>query len=149
MEKTRAELEVEKYRSGSACSQAVLAAYAGYTGLDELTVHKLGTGFGGGMGRKQYTCGAVSGAVAVLSLRYGNEVKDDTDAKSKTYALVHDYIETVEGRLGSSSCRELLGVPTYTEEEHAEAKALDIFEKVCPDCITVACSELEKILENE
>jgi len=148
MEK-RAEIAVGNYRGGSSCSQAVLLTYADYAGLDALTAHKLGTGFGGGMGRKQYTCGAVTGAVAVLSLRYGNTEISDVDAKKRTSGLVRDFLNAVEARLGSSDCRELLGVSTGTEEEHARAKELNVFEKVCPGCITVAAEELERIFADE
>jgi C_GCAxxG_C_C family probable redox protein len=146
---TRSGIAVEKFKGGSSCSQAVLAAYADLGGIDEVIAHKLGTGFGGGMGRKQYTCGAVTGAVSILSLRYGNEVKDNTEAKSRTGKFVHDFIEAVEARLGSSSCRELLGVSTETEEDHAKAKALGVLDKVCPNCIIAACEELERILDHD
>ncbi len=62
----RVEEAVQKFLSGYACSQAILAAFGGDWGLDELTAAKLGAGFGGGLGRLGFACGAVTGAVASL-----------------------------------------------------------------------------------
>ena len=52
------------------CSQSILASFGQEFGLTEEQCLKLGTAFGGGMARSQMTCGAVTGALMVLSLKF-------------------------------------------------------------------------------
>ena len=54
------------------CSQAVLAAFVDECGITEEEAIKLGSCFGGGM-RKGEVCGAVTGALMVLGLLYGQK----------------------------------------------------------------------------
>jgi len=49
------ETAVSRFTEGFNCSQAVFSAYA--EGLDDKTVLKIASGFGGGMGRMADTCG--------------------------------------------------------------------------------------------
>lgn len=62
---------VELFRSGAACSQAILGAYARTVGIDRATAMRMASGFAGGM-RLGETCGAVTGAFMVLGLRNGD-----------------------------------------------------------------------------
>ncbi len=137
------------FRHGSACSQAVLSAFAPYVGLDEKTAHRLGTGFGAGMGRKQYVCGAISGAVAVLSLRLGNSDPSQGKVKEHTYSVVREYIDAVESEIGSSSCLQLLGVEIQSEAGRLEAKRRGLFDTVCERCVSSASRLLEQALARD
>ena len=56
----------ERHERGYNCAQAVACCYCEEMGIDEQTVFELTEGFGLGMGGMEGTCGAVSGAVAVL-----------------------------------------------------------------------------------
>lgn len=53
------------------CSQAVLSTFAEELGISEELALKIGTEFGGGA-RRGELCGAVSGALMVLGLKYGH-----------------------------------------------------------------------------
>jgi C_GCAxxG_C_C family probable redox protein len=53
------------FRSGCACSQAVLGTYGPRLGLSETEALRVSAGFAGGM-RMAETCGAVTGAIMVL-----------------------------------------------------------------------------------
>ena len=61
----------EMFRSGYVCSQAVFATFSEMLGLDKETALKIANGFGGGIARKQEICGAVSGAIMAIGLKYG------------------------------------------------------------------------------
>ena len=69
------ESKVEKsanyFKNGFNCAQAVLAAFAEGFGLSEEMALKVATQFGGGA-RKGEMCGAVSGALMVLGLKFGH-----------------------------------------------------------------------------
>ena len=62
-------------------------------------------GFGGGLGRRGLVCGALSGGVMAIGLRYGR--MEETDAKDKAYALVLELCHRFERQHGSALCRDL------------------------------------------
>ena len=70
----------ERHERGYNCAQAVACCYSEEMGIDEQTVFELTEGFGLGMGGMEGTCGAVSGAVAVLGRMNstGNLAKPDS-----------------------------------------------------------------------
>lgn len=138
---TKADIAVKQFSTGSACSQSIAVAFADDTGLSPALAHKLTTGFGGGMGSRQYTCGVVTGAVFVLSGRYGSSTPEESDRKAETRDMTAEFITAFENRMGSSSCRELLGVSLD------EARNQNLFSTVCTDCVRVAAEELERTLK--
>lgn len=56
----------ENHKKGYNCAQAVACAFCDETGIDEKTMFRMMEGHGLGMGGMQGTCGAITGAVAVL-----------------------------------------------------------------------------------
>ena len=61
---------VSAFESGFNCSQAIVRTYGPDYGLSALDAIRVSCGFGGGM-RRADTCGAVTGALMVLGLRFG------------------------------------------------------------------------------
>lgn len=49
--------------------RVVFASFSDLLGLDKEMALKIGSGFGGGIARKQEVCGAVSGAVMIIGLK--------------------------------------------------------------------------------
>lgn len=72
-------------------------------------------GFGGGLGRRGLVCGALSGGVMAIGLRYG--ATQEADAKDKAYALVLELCRRFEKQHGSALCRELTGCDFTNPEE--------------------------------
>ena len=66
MDRAEKALEV-KHQMGINCCQAVLLAYKDELNKTEEELLRLGSGFGGGMGCMEGSCGALIGAVMVLS----------------------------------------------------------------------------------
>lgn len=104
------------HKSGFNCAQAVLSAYAHELGFDEITALKVSGAFGGGMSRMGETCGAVTGALMVLGLKYGQIRAEDKSAKEKTYTLGKEFMEKFRSRNKFLSCKELLGHDVSTPE---------------------------------
>jgi C_GCAxxG_C_C family probable redox protein len=71
------EKTIDAFRKGFNCSQAVLSSFSPDLGLEKETALKIACGFGAGMAKLQETCGAVTGAVMVLGLKYGKYKEDD------------------------------------------------------------------------
>jgi C_GCAxxG_C_C family probable redox protein len=139
------EKAVEVFKEGFSCSQAVLGAYCEQFGLDKKTAYKISSGFGGGMHLDQ-TCGAVTGALMVIGLKYGRTRADDVEAKMKTAKMTNEFAKKFKARHGSISCTELIGCNISTLEGYEEAKKKDLFKKVCPDFVKSAAEILEEML---
>jgi C_GCAxxG_C_C family probable redox protein len=129
------------------CAQSVLGVFCDDLGLDRETAMKMASGFGAGMARKQEVCGAVTGAIMVIGLKYGQAREDDKAAKEEAYRLSRQAMDRFQAEFGSCLCRELLpGLDLATEAGHARYKAEGWSEKICRPCVRFAVRILEEIL---
>jgi C_GCAxxG_C_C family probable redox protein len=139
--------DAERYfRQGFSCSQAVLAAVSKPLGLDTDRALKLAQAFGGGMARMGLTCGAVTGAMLAIGLKYGRTRPEDEEAREKTYGLVHEFIRRFRDRHGSIVCRELIGVDLSSAQGHKQGEERGVFQDLCPKFVSDAVEILEEIL---
>lgn len=127
------------------CSQAVFTAFASDFGIDEKTALMLGTSFGGGA-RNGEICGAVSGALLVLGLKYGHYDAEDNEQKSRAYEIAVDYTKRFKEKNGSIVCRDLLGYDLTVPEDKVFIKEKNLFRTVCPEMVKSAVLILEEIL---
>ncbi|MCJ7610636.1 MAG: C-GCAxxG-C-C family protein, partial [Candidatus Aminicenantes bacterium] len=97
----RANRAIGLFRQGYNCSQAVLAAFAPRLGLERDKAFRLAQSFGAGLARLGETCGAVTGALMVIGLKYGKVRAKDEAAKEKTYRLVREFMDRFRSRHGS------------------------------------------------
>jgi C_GCAxxG_C_C family probable redox protein len=140
----RVSLAHSRFCEGYSCSQSVLAAFAPEFGLDADAALRVSAAFGGGMGRTGGTCGAVTGALMVLGLRYGPTVVD-TMAKELTYAQAREFIARFEARHGATTCADLIGVNISTPEGQAAAREANLFKTTCPGLVASAAAILEEM----
>ncbi|MBO5042232.1 MAG: C-GCAxxG-C-C family protein [Clostridia bacterium] len=147
----RAALARANFMRGYGCAQSVLLAYADLTGLDETTLAKLGSSFGGGMGRLREVCGGVTGAFAVLGLVCGYDDPADKEGKSRHYADIRELARrfTERSRGGSIVCREILKNAGLSGEKggEAEARTTEYYQKrPCPELVALAAEVLGEML---
>jgi C_GCAxxG_C_C family probable redox protein len=112
----RAEKAAADFGKGFNCSQAVLGAFAAETGLDKKLAMKVSSGFGGGVARSGDICGAVTGAIMALGLKFFSTEADIQQAKAEVYKIVNEFRERFKKRHGSILCRELLGYDVSTAD---------------------------------
>ena len=142
----RRETALDIFDRGFNCCQAVLDAYCDEFSLDRTTALKIAAGFGGGM-RKGEVCGAVTGALMVLGLRYGHSIEGDVATKKNAYDIVAGFMEQFAQRhQGTVLCRTLLGYDISRKEEYERAAAAGVFTSVCPAMIGDAVEILETLL---
>jgi C_GCAxxG_C_C family probable redox protein len=134
------------FDEGFNCSQSVLSAWAEEFGLDRQTALKVATAFGGGMGHRGDTCGAVTGAFMVIGLKHGRIRADDEETRDRAYALVSRFVEEFESRHGSIVCRELLGYDLGDPEREQLSQELWPEGAPCPELVRDASRILEEIL---
>jgi hypothetical protein len=58
---TRSEKAVSDFNKGYNCAQSVFSAFGDISGVDDDLSRSIASGFGGGFGRLQETCDAVTG----------------------------------------------------------------------------------------
>lgn len=127
---SKADIAERLFRGDHNCNQAVLAAMAPDLGLDRGTAERLGTAFGGGMGRMGGVCGALTGAFSVLGLRYGDP-EALSESNDHVSVLVRSLVEEFRELHGSIYCRDLLGCEIRTPEGMAEAREKGLFGTIC------------------
>jgi C_GCAxxG_C_C family probable redox protein len=133
------EKAISYFRSGYNCSQAVLMACSG----DSEAAAKSAAAFGGGMGRMQKTCGAVTGGYIWLGMAYGKEGLPVEEHKTKVYDKVREFNRIFVSRNGSDLCSELLGEDLNTPDGKGNIARKGLTEKVCEKCITDAIEIIE------
>ena len=143
---SRVEQAVSCFHDGLNCSQSILSSFSDEFGLNRDIALKLAIGFGGGMGRLGKTCGAVTGALMVIGLKYGNASIEDNAAKEKTYGLVQKYIKKFTKINGSIICNDLLNSDISTLEGLNSANEKNLFTTLCPNFVRTSAEILEKIL---
>lgn len=137
---------IQCFKEGCNCAQSILSIFSPQLGLDEVTAKRVSAGFGGGMGRLQKTCGAVTGAFMVLGLKYGNVDGNDRAAKENTYRLINRFSERFCDIHGTIECRELLGCDLSTPEGQRYIKDHQLVEKKCQQYVKDAATLLQELL---
>lgn len=127
------------------CSQAVLAAFADELGLTQEQALKLGGCFGGGMCKGE-VCGACTGALMALGLKFGQSDIADLESRKKTNDITVEFLETFKAENGSYICRELLGCDLSTDEGKKYAIENNLFSEFCPKMVESATKITEKLL---
>ena len=124
----------------------MFSTFAGELGLDPDTAKKIGCGFGAGISKTGNICGAVSGAIMVIGLKYGKTIQGDNTATEKSRAVVREFMQEFTARYGSVNCTELLGYNLSIPDEYERARESRLFITKCPGLVTGAVTILEKIL---
>lgn len=141
----RSELARELFLSGHNCAQSVLISFADDLKFSKELALKMAAGFGGGMGKQQKTCGAVTGAIMVLGIQKGEEVNNNDELKAQTYGSVNELTREFVARFKTTSCKELIGCDLNTPEGSLEFKEKKVMEKVCAECVKGAVEIVELI----
>lgn len=139
------EAALSRFAQGCNCSQAVASTFAGDFGLDQETVMKIASGFGGGMGRMGQACGAVTGAFMILGLKFA-PASMDREAKEQVYQRVREFARQFQERHGSIACRDLLDCDLSTPEGMRKNKEEKRSATICPGLVRDAVEILEKML---
>ncbi|MBQ4569007.1 MAG: C_GCAxxG_C_C family protein [Peptococcaceae bacterium] len=145
----KADLAKDLFLQGYNCAQAVFGAFCEDFGIERSTGFVLSSGFGGGISRRREVCGAVSGAVMVLSLKYGYSDAKADDAKKALYAKVRGVLENIEAETGSIICRELLGLDEKVSTPVPEKRTAKYYAKrPCAELVYICAKAVEEHLEN-
>ncbi len=143
----RSEIAIAKFMEGYNCAQAVFVSFCDLLSFHKDTALKTACGFGAGMGRKEEVCGAVSGGIMVLGLKFGRGEEQDAAFTEQTYQKTRQLMERFVEKQGSYICRNLLnGCELTTPEGQTEFKINDLKNKVCKQCVGSVVEILEDLI---
>jgi len=129
------------------CSQSVFTVFGTDYGLSEDDCLKIACAFGGGMGRQQHICGAVTGALMSIGLKYGKALHDDESKKKETYAKTVEFFNEFSKIHGSINCRELLnGLDMKDPDDYKKIEENKMFGILCKKYVEDAVRIAEKIM---
>lgn len=141
---THEEIAMEIFKERFNCSQAVFGAFAEELGMPREQALNVSLCFSGGM-RKGEVCGAVSGAIMALGMKYANAGKDMAESKAIAYQKAAEFMERFESENGSCICKKLLGCDISTPEGMEHAREKNFFNDVCPKMVQSAVKLLEEM----
>ncbi len=145
----RCAIAYEYHKAGYNCAQSVAGAFEDLTGLTKEQLMALAGGFGGGVGGShEELCGAVSGAVLVLSLLYPHTEGGDKASKMQVYAKAKEFRRRFQEVFGLTRCGELLRARPGVTEKNPAAQRLGVTAH-CDNMIVTAVEIVEQMLAED
>lgn len=140
----------ELFLQGANCSQSVAAAFSDIVDLDETTLLKISSSFGGGMGRLREVCGACSGMFMIAGLLYGTYDISDSNLKGKHYERIQELARRFQEENGSIVCRDLLGLDHKSDIPIPEERTKQYYQKrPCAELVENAAKILEEYIREQ
>ncbi len=104
-------------------------SFKDYLGEQGSFLPRAAAGFGGGIGRRGSLCGALTGSVMVLGMKFGRTEPHDQDRKEKVYELGYRFWDRFEKEFGSCYCYNLIECHLDNAEERQKWSASGGVEK--------------------
>lgn len=136
---------VQYFQGGYSCSESVLLALSEHFGVQSEIIPRVATGLGSGMARCGLVCGAFSGALMGLSLKFGRMRPEDD--REKLYSLIKEFHRRFIAQFGDTVCPRLLGYDIGIPEEFAAARAAGVIREKCDAFVRAAANEAATLAE--
>lgn len=133
------------FMQGIDCSQVVAGSFAEELKMDEELLCRVSACFGGGMMCGE-TCGAVTGALMVIGLKYGHSEVGDQEQKGKMQEKTAEFKKLFLEKYPSCMCRELLGHDISKPGEMEKVLEEGLMMDFCPCVVEDVIEILKKVL---
>jgi len=120
---------VSHFEEGFNCAQSVLLAMQRLWEVEKTLEPKVASAFGGGIGRVGSVCGALTGGVIAIGLKYGTN-NPSAEEREKAYSLARKFYTQFRKECGSVSCRELIGYDLTDPKELEKARRSNVFKEL-------------------
>lgn len=131
----RVDNSIKYFKEGYNCAESILKAMGHEPNI--------ATAFGAGISRKGSVCGAITGGILVINLKYGrNSAKED---KEKVYKVALEYIDEFEKEFGCIICYDLIGCDLKTSDGQKRYKDLNLFDEKCQKFVRRTIEMLQAI----
>ncbi len=136
---------IKGFYNGLNCAQSVIYAYSEDLTINESDALQIAAGFGGGMGKMQDTCGAVTGAFMVLGLLNGKTISDNKQLKDHTNRNIQDFSEKFQQMHQTLYCRSLLKCDLTSDKGREYYNQHNLKSNICSQCIADAIDIVAEI----
>lgn len=144
----KSEQAIAIFSNGYNCSQSVFSVFASDFGMSRDLSLRLTGPMGAGIARRQEACGAVTGAILALGLKYGKGENGTDDDKKRAFEKANQLMLLFEAQCGSTNCLHLLdGNCMNTEDGAAKIAAADMFNTRCTNYVQTAVELVEQLME--
>jgi C_GCAxxG_C_C family probable redox protein len=141
------EKAVKRFLEGYNCAQSVLLTMFEYWNGENELIPKIATAFGGGIGRCGSVCGALTGGIMALGIKYGTN-EPSLEKRLEAYKKAQEFYKRFEEHHGSVLCQELIGYNLSNPKELEEAYKAKIFEEKCANFVRSAVEILLKLSQD-
>lgn len=141
---THQEKAMKVFSERTNCAQAVFSGFADELGISVEQAQSVAMCFAGGM-RKGEVCGAVSGAIMVLGMKYANAGEDYAASRAIAFQKASEFMDRFREANGSYICKDVLGCDISTPEGMEHARNNDYFKTICPKMVESAVKILEEM----
>jgi C_GCAxxG_C_C family probable redox protein len=138
---------VEFVKEGFLCSEAVLQALSRTLGVTSDIIPKIATGFGAGISRLGEVCGAVSGAIMGLGLKFGRNTIQESPTETGPYEFGATMANLFIARFGHLRCRDLIGLNLAVDADRQAYRELKLWETRCRDIVRITTELAYDLLE--
>ncbi len=140
----KSEKIAEKFMKGIDCSQVITEHFADEMGISAETAKKMAACFGGGMSMGG-TCGAVTGALIVLGMKYGHFEENDAASKDIMAAKRAEFLMKYNEKYSSTVCNDLLNHDITKPEEFQKILDEGLLFNFCPKVVEEVIEILKEI----
>lgn len=103
------------------------------------------SGFGGGIAKSGHVCGAVSGAIMVLGLKFAEGETLD-EANQATYTKLNLFLHHFKEKHGTIMCRDLIdGLDLNDPDDKAEWKKRNLHDVTCLPVVESAVEIIQNL----
>jgi C_GCAxxG_C_C family probable redox protein len=129
------------------CSEAMVMAFAREFGLEPEIALKISSGFAGGMAQGK-TCGAVTGAIMLIGLKYGAGLQRDQYSKERCFQVTQEFSHRFVARRKSLECSDIL-VMNHINPKDPEEMNLLREKHLCEKIVKDSAEILEALFQEE
>jgi C_GCAxxG_C_C family probable redox protein len=140
---TKIQHAVDLLLGGYMCSESIVMAFADGHGLAPETVARAAYGFAGGMTQGK-TCGAVTGAIMIIGLKYGPGLRRDPYVRDRCIQLIQEFCHRFRIRRQTLECRTILSMNQIDFNDPEAMKTLRA-KKLCDKIVRDAAEILEAL----
>ena len=134
----------EKFIKGYDCSQVVLSYFAERLGITEEMANKASACFGGGMMHGD-TCGAFTGAIMAVGLKYGHCEVEHIGQKDIMNAKRAEFLQKFQDKYAVCNCKGLLKHDISKPEEMQKILDEGLLFDFCPEVVKDSITILKDI----
>lgn len=135
---------VDFLMKGYMCSDSIVMAFAKEFGLEPEIATRISSGFAGGMAQGK-TCGAVTGAIMVIGLKYGSGLTINQYSRDLCFQITQEFSHRFMARRKSLDCNEILLMNNINPKDPEEMKKLRE-KKLCDKIVTDSVEILVDLL---